>query len=381
MLPGGTDALYRQVLAAGHEHYIRIEVWSGLGVRLDVLQQDAGEGEGGLVFFNGTMSATLNSRVTRNVSLTVPGALYPASPSDLLAPFGNELRIFRGVQLGDGSDVYTWQMFRGRIRNIRKTSGGICHVSCADRAADVVDNKFVAPQNSQPNNTVFQEFRRLIQDALDGATFGASDPFAMLVQPLSWELDRAAALDEMATSASGLWFSLANGDFVIRLNPWAVPANPVLTLTDQDGGTVNSWARERDRDSIFNVVTTTGERLNGDPPVHATASDINPASPTYVAGGFGVRSLLNRLQTPSTQGAAQAASNATLSTSIAPVEAWTLGVTPDAALELGDVLTLQVDDADVVQVVSGFQMPLGLEGDMTVSTRSLVVNQLAAEVL
>lgn len=381
MLPGGTDPLYRQALAAGHEHYVRIEVWSGLGFQLPIPSEFAGDREDSLVYFNGTLSATLNSRVTRNVSLTVPGALYPSSPTDLLAPFGNELRIYRGVYLGDGSDVYTWQVFRGRIRNIRKTSAGICQVSCSDRAADVVDNKFVSPQNSQPNNTVYQEFRRLIQDAVAAATFGASDPFAMLVQPLSWELDRAAALDEMATAASGLWFSLANGDFVIRLNPWAVPTNPVLTLSDQTGGTVNSWARERDRDSIFNIVTTTGERLNGDAPVYATAEDTNPASPTDVNGGFGVRSLLNRLQTPATQGAAQAASNATLSTSIAPVEAWTLGTTADAALELGDVLRLQVDGADVVQVVSAFTLPLDLGGDMSVSTRSLVINQLAAEVL
>lgn len=380
MLPGGTDALYRQVLAAGHQHFVRIEVWSGLGVQLAVMEPFVGQPEGGLVFYGGTLTATLDSRVTRNVSLDVPASLYPTEPTDLLSPFGNELRIYRGVTLGDGSDLYTWQVFRGRIRKPRKTSDGVCQVSCADRAADVVDHKFVSPQNSQPVNSVYQEFRRLILDAVSDASFGVSDEFALAVQPLSWELDRAAALDELATAAGGIWYSLANGDFVLRMNPFATLAVPVITLSDQTSGTVNAWACERDRDSIYNMVTVTGERLNGAAPVYATASDTNPASPTFVAGGFGVRSLLARKQTPASQGAAQASANALLYAAIAPIEEWELSVIPDAALELGDVITVNADGRTVTQVVSGFQLPLGLEGSMSISTRSLVVNDLGAAV-
>lgn len=378
MLPGGLDPLYRSILATGMQHFVRLEVWSGLGEPLASLipAQRRGELEGGLCFYNGTVSATLNSRVTRELQFSVPYDMYPYAPGDLLAPFGNEIRAYRGVRLGDGSDVYTWQVFRGRIRNVDQYSTGNVSIVCTDRASDVTDHQFVSPQNSQPANTVYEEFVRLVRDAVPDATFGASDTFATLVQPLSWELSRAAALDEMTRSLGAVWYALANGDFVMRRYPWTQPGSPVLTLTDASGGTVNQWQRSRDRNSIYNVVTVTGERLNGDTPVYATASDTNPASPTRIGGNFGVRSLLDRLQTPSTTGGAQGAARDRLAVSIAPVETFQLRCSVDAAMELGDIVTVELEGGESVQVVSALSVPLTVDGDMFVSTRSLVRNVL-----
>jgi len=378
MLPGGADQLYRDVLATGMGHFVRLEVWSGLGAPLATLipAQLRGEPEGGLCFYNGTVSATLNSRVTRELQFSVPYDLYPLSPLDLLAPFGNEIRAYRGVRLGDGSDVYTWQVFRGRIRQVRQYSTGNVTVTCTDRAADVTDHEFVSPQNSQTGNSVFLEFVRLVSDAVPDATFGASDEFITQVQPLTWELSRSAALDELARTMGAVWYSLANGDFVMRRYPWTQPSPPVVTLTDAPGGTVNYWEALRDRNMIYNVVTVSGERLNGDVPVYGTAMDTNPLSPTYVEGGFGVRSLLDRLQTPSTPGRAQGAAQERLAVSVAPVESFQLRCVVDASLELGDVVTLNIEGREVTQVVSALSVPLGVDNDMFVSTRSLVLNTL-----
>jgi hypothetical protein len=299
--------------------------------------------------------------------------MYPEDDDDLLAPFGNELRIFMGVTAGDGSTKYSWQVFRGRIRSAEQDSDGNCTLFAADRAADVADVNFVSPQNSNPANTINAEWQRLIIDAVPNATFGASDVFDKQVEPLTWGFERAGALDEMAQSVSALWYPLANGDYVLRRFPWAVASLPVVTMTDQAGGTINRWRRRRSRDAIFNVVTVTGERLNGDAPVFATASDTQAGSPTSTLGNFGVRSHLERLQTPSTQGGAQSVAEALLRTYIAPTEEWVVQAVPDASLELGDVLGFNVSSANAVQVTTSFSLPLGLEGDMTISTRSLVI--------
>lgn len=377
MLPGGNDALYREVLASGAQHFVRVEVWSGLGVQLPIPAQYQGDPEGGLVFFNGTLSATLNSQVTRQLQFSVPYELYPSDPSDLLAPFGNEIRAFRGVRLGDGDTTYTWQIFRGKIRQVRQYSTGNTSLSCTDRAADVVDHAFVNPQNSQTSNSIYQEFVRLVTDAVPDPSFGASDSFPGPVQPLTWALDRGSALDEMARANSAIWYTLANGDFVMRRYPWTRPgATPVVTLSNAVEGTINYHEALRDRNAIHNVVTVTGERLTGQVPVYATASDNNPASPTYVGGGFGIRSLLDRLQTPSTPGGAAGAAQERLAVSIAPTEAFQLRCAPDASLELGDVVTLVIDGREVTQVVSALSMPMGVDGDMFLSTRSLVTNTL-----
>jgi hypothetical protein len=360
------------------QHFVRLEVWSGLGLPLEALipAQRNGEPEGGLCFYNGTVSATLNSRVTRELQFSVPFDMYPTSPSDLLAPFGNEIRAFRGIRLGDGSDVYSWPVFRGRIRQVRQYSTGNVSLVCTDRAADVVDHAFVSPQNSQPTHTVFEEFQRLVADAVSDATFGASDTFLTRVQPLSWEFDRGAALDEMTRAVAAVWYTLSNGDFVMRRYPWVGTVPPVLTLTDAPGGTINYWEALRDRNAIYNVVTVTGERLTGQVPVFATASDTDAGSPTYVGGGFGVRSFLDRLQTPSTPGGATEAAQQRLSVAIAPIEAFQMRCVPDASLELGDVVALDINGREMVQVVSGLSMPLSVDGDMFVSTRSLVSNPL-----
>jgi len=379
MLPGGSDPLYRSIIAAGHTRYTRIEVWSGQGVRLDDtlpgLQRNTWLGEGadaGLVFLDGTVTANLNSRVARNLSLVVPSYMYPFDPGDLLAPFGNEIRAYSGVQMGDGSLTYVWQVFRGRIRDVTLSSDGTCTVQCADRAADVADVNFVSPQNSIPGNTINAEWQRLIVDAVPDATFGVSDVFPNSVEALTWEFDLPSALDEMARSVSAVWYPLANGDFVIRRFPWTVDTTPVVTWSDGPGGVVSTWQATRTRDNMYNVVTVTGERLNGDAPVFATASDTTPGSPTQVSGNFGVRSRVERLQTPSSQGGAQGAAEELLRTYITPIEEWTLDVAPDSALELGDPGTVLVQGVHP-QVVTGFMLPLGLSGSMSVSTRSIVV--------
>lgn len=375
MLAGGTDSLYRDVLAAGHRKYVRLDVYASNGMLLNSLIPAplTGDPEGGLCLLSGSVTATLASRVARTLNISVPGELFPNEPSDLLAPFGNEIRAYVGVTLGDGYTGYSWQVFRGRIRMATKSSSGDCQITCTDRANDVLDVAFASPQNSQAGNFVVAEFQRLVVDAVPDATFGASDNFLKRVEPLTWEFDRGSALDEIARSVAALWYPLANGDFVIREIPWTVAASPVLTLTDQVGGTVNAWTRSRSREQIFNSVTVTGERLNGDVPVFATAIDTNVASPTYIAGGFGVKSIVERLQTPSTQGGAQSTADALLRSYVAPVQQWTLDMVPDAALELGDVAQVMVDGADVTQVVTGFTLPLDLSGNMSVSTRSLVL--------
>jgi hypothetical protein len=379
MLAGGADPFYREILAKPHRHYVRIEVWSGLGVPLESLipAQRGGEPEGGLCFYNGEVSASLNSRVTRSLQITVPADLYPVNTDDLLAPFGNEIRAFRGVMLADGSDKYTWPVFRGRIRDVSKSNrAGNVTVACADRASDVADNQFVNPQNSQTANTVYAEFVRLIRDGVPDAEFGVSDTFSVRVKPLTWELNRSAALDEMAVSSSAIWYALADGSFVLRRLPWTVAQDPVVTLSEGDGGVVTDWTCSRTRQSIYNVVTVSGERLNGDTPVFATQADTDPTSPTYWAGQFGVRSLLQRLQTPATQAGAQGAAATLLASSVAPVETWDLEMPADASLELGDALLLQLDGREVVQVISDMRVPLGLATPMVVSTRSLVLGKV-----
>ena len=374
MLPGGLDATYRQALATSHTEYILVEVLDGAQNVLPI-PADRTADTGGLIFADGNVSATLTNRVTRQLSLTVDETLYPIFNNGILAPYGNRLRVTRGIQFADGN-FYAWVVFTGRIQQIVNAPDGMVAINASDRANEVVEAAFVRPENSSVGNTVFQEFQRLISDGVPDATFGPSDPVALTVPQLTWESDRAGALDEMATSGSSLWYALANGDFVLRRYPWAVAAPPVLTLTDGNGGLIQGQP-SRDRSDVYNSITVTGERADGSAPVYALAQDSNPSSPTYVGGNFGLRHKTIRLQTPQTQGSAQSAANDYLKGQVALNEAWSWVQPVDAALELGDMVILNArDESGIIQVVTGLTVPLGVDGLMTVSCRAQVIGLL-----
>lgn len=374
MLPGGLDKSYRQALATSHEEYVLIEVLDGAQNVLPI-PADRTSDEGGLIFADGSVSATLTNRVTRQFSMTVDETLYPIFTDGILAPYGNRLRVWRGIQFADGN-FYRWVVFTGRIQQIVNAPDGMVAVTASDRANEVLEAAFVRPENSSIGNTVFQEFQRLITDGVPDASFGTSDEVVLPVPQLTWESDRSSALDEMATSAGALWYAQADGDFVLRLYPWANPADPVVTLTDGPGGLLQGQP-SRDRSDVYNSITVTGERADGTTPVFALAQDNNPASPTYVRGNFGLRHKTIRLQTPQTPGSAQTAANDYLKGQVALNEAWSWSQPVDAALELGDVVILNArDESGIIQVVTGFSIPLSPDGFMTVTARAQVIGLL-----
>ena len=382
MLEGGLDPIYRRLLAGAHEPVVRVEVWSRAGrlAVLSKLDQDD-NGDDSLVYLSGSsLQATLSSQVSRNLTLNVPWHLYPEATTDLLNPYGREIRAWRGVRVQGSRTPYLWQIFRGKIQQvIRDNQSGTCTVSCADRAQDVLDHGFVRPQNSVPGNPLNVEFQRLVRGAVPDAEFGESDTFAEQTQPLAWEFNRSGAVEEMFSSAGALWYALADGRFVTRRFPWAVPGDPVITLADGPGGVILSARESRSRRDLYNVVTATGERLNGDAPVNATVQDDQPGSVTDVNGEFGIRSLLMRRVSPSTQGGARAAALARLRTTITPTETVAWLQTPDAATQLGDVVALDIGTrTGIIQVISSFNLPLDIGPAMSVGGRSQVVGQVEA---
>lgn len=376
MLPGGLDASYRQALASAHERYFLVEVLDGAGNVLPV-PADRRSDEGGLIFIGGTVSATLGNRVSRNLDLTLDETLYPVFPDAILAPYGKRIRVTAGIQFAEGT-LYRWVIFTGRIQNDVNAVNGQVTLSAADRGNEVVEAEFLAPQNSNFGATVFDQFQDLIITGVPDATFGISDRPPLRMPLLAWESDRAGALDEMATSAGTYWYALANGDFVLRRYAFGTDAPSVLTLHDGPDGTINA-APARGRFNIYNSVTVTGERADGTAPVYGVAQDLNPASPTYVLGEFGLRHITLRLRTPQTQGDALGAALDYLKTSVALTEAWTWGQPMDAALELGDVVTLNArGESGIIQVVSAFVISLEAAGAMSVTGRAQVSGQMDA---
>jgi Domain of unknown function (DUF5047) len=366
MLSGGTDGLYRAMLAGPHKPTARIEVWSQ-GVRLDEF------GDEGVPFFSGGISATLNSQVTRQLSFTCSESLWPVDDDGLLAPYGNEIYVFQGVRSGS-TIPYEWQTFRGRINRARLSETGPLEINCVDRAGDVNDAGFLVPQNSTTTLSLISQFKLLVTDGVPDATFGTFDAIQGMTPVLSWESDRGGACDDLAEAGSALWYALANGDYVMRFVPWTVPQTALLTLSDGAGGSLFTAAPERSRDEVFNTVTSSGERTDGTAPVFAFAADNDPTSPTFVGGKFGIKSTRLSVPAAQTQDQAQLAANTALRQASSLTVSWQLTMPGDPSMELGDTFIINARNLPLdTQVVESFSLPL-LAGPMSVSLRALQPN-------
>lgn len=370
---GGLDVQYRTALALPHTYYSRVDVLDRDG---NVLQSD-------MSFIDGSVRATLNSRVARTMSLTVDRSWFPLTSAGaidtggLLAPFGNRLRAYRGIQYGDGS-IVKFPVFYGRIEQVQMSRSGQVGLSASDLAADVVDAQFETPQSSNPANTISEEFRRLVTGALADATFGTSDLTAIMIPPLVWQNDRAQALDDMSATAAMLWYPLADGSFVQRYTPWTNPGQTAqVTLTDGSNlaygtnGQVADWTITVSRTGVYNSVVFASERQDGTAPVYAIVRDTNPKSPTYFAGDFGLKPLLIQNQSALSQSQCRAAAQSSLKAATAITQTWDpVSIIPDASLELGDLINLTADSAASTQVVTGFTLPMRETGDMSLNLRA-----------
>lgn len=368
---GGLDATYRAAMTSSYSYFARVDVTDHFGNTLLT----------GLPFVNGTVTATLSSRVARTLALTVVRTYFPVTalglpdPTAFLAPFGNRLRVVAGIAYGDGSTV-TFPVFYGRVESAILNQGGDVAIAAVDLAADVVDAQFETPENSVATNPVGTEVKRIILEAVPNATFGAFDVAGSQVGALTWETDRGKALDDLAASVGMLWYALADGSFVLRTTPWAKSGLvPAVTITDgvgwpAKGGQASSYGVSLSRTDVYNSVVVTAER-QGAAPLYAVARDLDPASATYYLGNFGKKPTLIQNQAPTSQ--QQCLSAATVALKSAKSIQFTVSplvIPPDPSLELGDLLQLNLDGVVTKQAINGFTLPLREGQGMSLDLRA-----------
>jgi len=364
MISPGGEGGYRGLLATAFHYYVRLEVWQG-GTRVDTF------GLAGLPKLDGSISATLQNRVARQLTLSLPTQFAPddiKDPTYLLSPLNKEIRAFAVY-----NDTYVFPVFRGRIRTVSYDSdSSSVGITCADLGQDILDDEFSAPRNSKPNFTIVDQYVSLITETLADATFSNIGSFFGLMPKLTWNVDRGQACDDCATSVNAYWYALADGSFTLQTVPWTVISDPVLTLTNGDGGILVNYRLDADRGDVFNRVVVTGERSDGTTPVHAVATDLDAASPTYFNGDFGHRTKTVQIQSATTTGQATGLATQQVLISRSFKEAWSASCPPDASMELGDAHEL-IDNKgrNSVQVLAGFTLPI-VKGSMSLTYRAQV---------
>ena len=325
----------------------------------------------------GTVTLDGTAEIRGRCTLTIAGDDWvPLDPADLLAPYGNEVRVKRGVRYPDGrEELVSLGVFRIDETPVVDPGRNVT-VTAFDRSIIVRDSRLEAPWIVTSGTEWTAAITALVDDA---GWWTAANPLTKVVAaststaPLTVapeQEDRWKLVTEWSKAIGyDAWF---DGDGVMRLLP--VPKydrlNPMWTVDEGEGGVLITAARKWKRDGIFNRVIAIGETATG--VYRGVATDDNPASPTYYYGAFG--KVPRWYVSPLIGSANQALSAATaiLRKSLGQSSEVSFTALTNPALEPGDLITVQRTalGIDAQFIVDSVTIPLAANVGQTMKVRA-----------
>lgn len=349
--------------------------------RAEVL--DAGEVVATLDVRDGSVSMEREraNRRTGNVTIVdAEGDLTPAEASDLLAPFGTEIALYRGVDFKPetpGTDV-EWVplgVFGFRETAVRDGDDGVS-ITCSlvDRSARVQSAKWEDWNKVALDIEISTAIIARLQDRYPQVEFDlpTTEYFTQraFLAP-GEESDPWRDLQEMAAAAGE---TLAFGpDGVVRYD--VASTAPVRTYRNGPKASIIDLERTWSTEAAFNVVIATGESSSQVNPVRWSAEDIDPNSPTYVDGKFGRRPTF--IKSPHIRNNAQAETAAYRELELrrggAATLTWTALVDP--SLDVVDTIQVERPESGTSALVAidSLTIPLSAQGSQSGSGRIIGV--------
>jgi hypothetical protein len=320
----------------------------------------------------GSVTVDGGAQVRRTLSLTVadPSLDPKVDPLAVLAPFGSDLVVKRGIRFPSGA-VELVPLGRFRVESVQAAvAQDAINVTGSDRAATVKDARFTAITRSNTANSVVAEITRLIRDALPGLPVTNLTTATNSTPSVFWERERWDAIEQLGQAIGADVYFDPNGNGVIAPAP-AVTNPPAWWVDAGELGVMVDGSRETSREYTYNGVVASGESGGDTAPVTSTVWDTNPASPTYWLGTFGKKPFFYVSPLLTTVAQCTSAATSMLGRVRGMIRQLDLSCVPNPALESGDVIRVLFPDATVeTHLVDSFTVPLDPSTAMTLKTRS-----------
>lgn len=322
-----------------------------------------------------TLSATAESR--GSCDLTVPLDLAPENPTDLLAPYGNEVVLGRGIDYGDGTTEIC-PLGTYRIDSVDVTGDGVS-LTGIDRSIKVIDAVFEAPYTQTGGVNIVTAIAFLIAfgDASVTMRF-ATTSLTTSSDPLLFADTGTDRWDFCLGLAEAIGCNLYfDRDGVCVLEPSPTGLSPaILTIAEGRGGVLLDASRNWGREDAVNRVLVTGESNSetGDVPT-GEARDTNPLSPTYYGGPFGKVTFPYSSSYVTTDAQAAHVAAVMLAQKLGTTQSVSFGSLVDPRLDPFDVVNVVRESIGVNEshVIDSVTIPLGL-GQMSATTRAAQVS-------
>ena len=294
----------------------------------------------------GEVSQSASQDIRTALTMTT-ATKWPTSADDLLAPYGNEIFVERGVQFGNGQTEWVGLgYFRINTPEQDIVPDGPVSITGSDRWAGIQDAEFLRPRQFAATMTRRQLSELLIREVYNGATVLWDDPLvadAPIGRDLVVETDRAGTLKELFSSVGKKGYFRYDGVFTI-LTPPDVTGAAVWTIDAGSNGVLVDISRNLSREGVYNAVVATGEAADTNTPAYGTAADFGENSPTRYGGRFGI--VPTRISSPLILTNAQAVTAATahLKKVLGLPYQVKVSSVPNPALEADDVVAVAYPD-------------------------------------
>jgi Domain of unknown function (DUF5047) len=373
------SADFLAALRAPHQMTVRAELWEGNTKLTD-----------SIAISDGTVTLDRTSQVVGTCDITAQltstrGLVVEHGTIDLdeLAPYGLTLRPFRGIRYAvatpTGPVARVEEVPLGHFL-IERISHDVTDTAVTLQASGfrsyLRDDKFLTPYTPRPLDVPQRDIlRKLITDSRPGDLIDSTEWNALNVTPVArgttWESDRLAAVDELATALGvqvypdrlGVWRFDPIGATSTTIPAWTIDAGPTGVLTKAE--------LSADRSSAYNAVVASSEATSSAVlPRRAIAYHTDPASPTRWGGPFGHRPYFYNSPQLQTQADCERAASAILRTLTLADTVINLEAAPNPGLDPDDALTVALPDGTTLAyMIDAVTIPLTPDSALTATTR------------
>ena len=322
----------------------------------------------------GDVRADASADIRTSLTLNTSGVdEWPHDADDLLAPYGNEIWVERGLDFGNGvREIVGLGYFRIDTTSQQQGPDGEITITASDRMAGIIDARLVTPVQFVSGGTFANAFDVLVHDVYPDAEivydFDAEN--SNFTTSHIAEEDRYGFLADLARSRGKIMYWDYTGKLRVESPP--NPDVPVYHVSSGRYGVLIEVGRSLTRQGVYNAVVVNGETPTDLPPVQAIVYDNNPLSPTYWNGQFGHVPRFYYSSFITTQSAAFAAGESLLQQAIGLPYNIDFQTVVNAALEPYDPIRITTPDRTDIHVIDSITIPLVADRSMSGSTRKLI---------
>lgn len=321
--------------------------------------------------------AAIRRRCDVLISLPADSPLIPSIPTDPITPYGNEIKLERGVYYPNGEAEYaSLGVFLIRTVDVDDSGDDFqVRITGMDRAQRIIDARFEAPYQVAVGTNLGTAILTAIQDAYPDVEYS----FPVVTYTSTATLiaeegsDRWEFCQKMATSLGMDLYFDANGVLVLEPMNLTVPA---WQIVEGNNGVLLRIARGWTREGTYNRVIATGENLgDGVAPVRGVATDDDPNSPTYYSGPYGRVPMFYTSEFLTTNTQCANAASSILQRQLGTTQTVSFGSLVNPKLKPGDLVTVTRQRAriDEQNIVDSLTIPLGADQSMAGQTRAVVI--------